>query len=111
MGQHRQNHKAVTRITAGFATQPYLLSEAGGLPEAGLRRFASTKRPANVNTIPSESGHVTGSENTITPAMAAIATCEALMRFTATTGNAFNETDNATKALKFNAPAAAIIDH
>ena len=43
--------------------------------------------------------------------MAAIATCEALMRLTATTGNAFNDTDNATKALKFNAPAAAIINH
>ena len=43
--------------------------------------------------------------------MAAIATCEALIRFTATTGNAFNETDKATKALKFNTPAAAIMDH
>jgi MinD superfamily P-loop ATPase len=61
--------------------------------------------------MPSDSGHVTGSENNNTPATAAIATCDALIRFTATTGNAFNDTDNATKALKFSKPAATILNH
>ena len=67
-----------------------------------------TSSPATTGGACSRRGSATP---TTTAATAAIATCEAFNKLTATTGNAFNEMVNATNAVKLKNPAANMTHH
>ena len=74
-------------------------------------RLVRISNPRKVRAIPTINGTVISSEKRITAAIAAIATWEAFNRLTATTGKAFSEIVNATKAAKLKKPAANITNH
>ena len=77
----------------------------------GRRPVSITIIPTTVNTQPATRGVVSGSLNSITPAAAQIAFCEALTTFVNVTEIRFNDPATAKNARAFIQPAAMMAHH